>query len=252
MTNRAEVLLVANEPGPYELIRSTGNSPIVIVCDHASNRIPERLENLGLDAEQLKSHIAWDPGAATLARCLSAQLDATLVLSNYSRLVIDCNRAPGHPDSILAQSDGIEIPGNMNVLELEALRRRRTLFDPYQQAIESVLSRRDPDTVRLLSIHSFSPTLGSLQRPWSIGVCYNKDKGWAKKMLMALKARTNGEIGDNQPYQVTTDCDYTIPVQGEKRGIASLMLELRQDNLSDDVMVQRWCNVIAGCCKYSG
>ena len=258
MNAREAVLLDANEPGAYEVIRTMGESPIVIVCDHASNRIPERLNNLGLSDAQLASHIAWDAGAAELARKLSARLDAALILSNYSRLVIDCNRPAGHPESILSQSDNTVVPGNAEIDKLEAARRSRTLLDPYQQAIASVISRRDRDNVRLLSIHSFTPSLHGEERPWSIGVCYNHTEqvssDWARKMLTGLRTRVNpaeDEVGDNQPYEVTDDCDFTQTKQGRKPGIPNLMLELRQDKISDDLMVQRWCNIIAGCCEYS-
>lgn len=254
MNDVHETLLGAHEPGPFELIRPTGQSDIVIVCDHAANRIPERLNKLGLDDNALNSHIAWDPGAAELARRLSSRLDATLILSNYSRLVIDCNRAPDDPESILANSDGIPVPGNSNIDQQEAVRRRKTLFDPYQQAIASILKRRDPETARLLSIHSFSPVLNGRERPWTIGVCYEQSEEWARAMLTGLRTRLNSDadpIGDNQPYDVDSKIDYTLPRQGQKYGIASLMLELRQDRLADDAMVKRWCEIIAGCCEYS-
>ena len=193
MNDVHETLLGAHEPGPFELIRPTGQSDIVIVCDHASNRMPERLNNLGLDADTLRSHIAWDPGAAELARMLSSRLDATLILSNYSRLVIDCNRAPDHPESILSESAGVLIPGNAHIEQQEALRRRKTLFDPYQQAIASILARRDKDSARLLSIHSFSPTLNGEERPWSIGVCYENSADWGHKMITGLRTRLNSD-----------------------------------------------------------
>jgi len=246
MTVTTEVLLDANEPGPFELIRPVGASPIVLVCDHASNRMPGRLNKLGLQPEHLTSHIAWDPGAAELARNLSSRLDATLVLSNYSRLVIDCNRPPGHQESIAAESAGIPIPGNTDMSELDILRRRRTLFEPYQQAIADVLGRRKQDALRLLSIHSFTPSLNGSDRPWAVSVCYDKDRTWGEQLLMGLRARTNEEVGDNQPYAVDSDIDYTIPMQGEKRGIPSLMLEFRQDQLADDESVRHWCNIISG------
>ena len=254
MNTEAGVLLAANEPGPYELIRPTGRSSLVIVCDHASNRIPERLQNLGLSTQQLDSHIAWDAGAAALARALSERLDATLVLSNYSRLVIDCNRPPGHVESIATISDAVPVPGNDSVSPREALRRQQTLFDPYQQAIASVLGRLDRDHARLLSIHSFTPVFAGRQRPWTIGVCYDESRDWARKMLTALSTRTNPDvdmIGDNEPYDVDPKVDYTVPVHGKRFGIPGLMLELRQDQISDDPAVQRWCNIIAGCYEYS-
>jgi predicted N-formylglutamate amidohydrolase len=248
LTLVAEHLLAADEPGPFELVNPEGRSSIVLVCDHASNRVPRSLGTLGLDEEQLQSHIAWDPGSAELARKLSAKLDATLLLSNYSRLIIDCNRSPGEADSIPAQSAGIEIPGNQDLTEQDANQRRQQLFDPYQQAISNLLDSRNSGSTKLLSIHSFTPVLNQQQRPWAMGVCYDHSKNWARKMLRELRKRTEEMIGDNQPYSVEDDIDYTIPVQGEKRGLSSVMLEMRQDKLRDDVAVQRWCNLIAECC----
>lgn len=254
MSDLTKSLLGANEPGPFELIRPTGRSDIVLVCDHASNRIPERLHNLGLGQDAIDSHIAWDIGAAELARQLSSRLDATLILSNYSRLVIDCNRAPGSAESIVARSAGVMVPGNIHIDKQEAARRRHTLFEPYQMAIASILSRRDPNSARLLSIHSFTPVLDGVGRPWSIGVCYEQSHDWARQMLTGLRTRLHAEdglVGDNQPYDVDSDIDYTLPRQGQKSGIACLMLELRQDKLADTAMVKHWSDVIAGCCQYS-
>ncbi len=199
----------------------------------------------------MTSHIAWDPGAAALARKLSARLDATLILSNYSRLVIDCNREPGHPDSIAACSDQTEIPGNIGLSPRAIEQRQRTLFDPYHKAIASVLSRLDRDQARLLSIHSFTPDLAGEHRPWSIGVCYDESQEWARKMLLKLRTRVLSEtdqVGDNQPYSIEPGIDYSIPILSKRFHISALMLELRQDKIADELMIQRWCNIIAGCC----
>lgn len=215
------------------------------MCDHASNRVPSRLANLGLSEQQLASHIGWDPGAALLARELSARLDAPLLLSNYSRLVIDCNRAPTRFDFIPVSSAGITIPGNASIASQEALQRRHTLFDPYQQAVGKLLDSRVGRKTLLLSIHSFTPSLNGLDRPWTIGVCYRNDVAWAKTWLAALRARVSDPVGDNEPYFIELESDYTIPVQGESRGIPSIMLEVRQDTLQDTSAAKRWSDIIA-------
>jgi predicted N-formylglutamate amidohydrolase len=206
---------------------------------------------MGLTDEQLASHIAWDLGAAALARKLSERLDATLLLTNYSRLVIDCNRTPGTADSIPEVTAQIKVPGNVDISELDKQRRRRSLFDPYQRAIADVLSRRTNEASQLLSIHSFTPSLNGDDRPWAIGVCYKNSESWAQKLLSGVRARVSEEIGDNQPYAVTDEGDYTILVQGESRGIPSVMLELRHDKLDDNAAIAQWSNIIAGCCLYS-
>jgi predicted N-formylglutamate amidohydrolase len=240
-------LLGPDEPGPYEIIRRNGRSELVLVCDHASNRVPAQLNNLGLDQQQLASHIGWDPGAALLARELSARLDAPLVLSNYSRLVIDCNRPPTQADSIPATSAGIGIPGNADISPQQAQARRQTLFEPYQAAISELLDSRGQQKTYFLSIHSFTPSLAGIDRPWTIGVCYRKDVAWAKRWLAGLRESISDPVGDNEPYRVGALTDYAIPVQGEGRGIPSIMLEVRQDTLLNSAAVSKWCEVIAQC-----
>lgn len=237
-------LLGPDDPGPFERVNVEGSAPLLLVCDHAANRVPLRLANLGLNQQQLASHIGWDIGAASLARRLSAQLDAPLVMSRYSRLVIDCNRPPGHPQSIPASVDDIAIPGNRAISREQAQQRRQELFDPYQRAVTELLDSRRDGVSHLLSIHSFTPSLAGIERPWSLGVCYRQHAEWAGRWLHALRAQTPELVGDNEPYEVETDVDFTVPVQGESRGIPSIMLEVRQDTLRDDAGIAHWCNVI--------
>lgn len=254
---RTQFLLGSAEPPPFELVNPNGQGDLVLVCDHASNRVPASLDNLGLSRHQLASHIGWDPGAALVARELSARLDAPLFLSSYSRLVIDCNRWPSDPESMPESSAGITVPGNCNMTEQEALCRRQALFEPYQAAIASRLSGSARQTRLLLSIHSFTPSLSGIDRPWPIGVCYRRDAALGKRWVSVLKdmlgtKSTNkaklgvtGPVGDNEPYEIEVDCDYTIPVQGESRGIPSIMLELCQDRITDEQGIQQWSEIIA-------
>jgi len=151
--------LAADEPGAFEIVNADGASSAVLVCDHASNRLPRRLGTLGLSAAQLADHIAWDPGAAAVARRLSVLLDAPLVLSGYSRLVIDCNRPLGNPESMPAETGGVAVPGNRMLTAAERASRIHALFTPYHRAIAGVLDRRAGRPSLLLSIHSFTPVL---------------------------------------------------------------------------------------------
>jgi predicted N-formylglutamate amidohydrolase len=247
-------LLGADEPDAFELINPEGHSELVLFCDHASNRVPAILSNLGLSDELLASHIGWDPGAALLARALSARLDAPLLLTSYSRLVIDCNRSPSAAASIPAISDGTVIPGNAALSEDDAQLRRSSLFDPYHDAIGQLLDARDTLPTRLLSIHSFTPSLAGFERPWPIGVCYQldasraaQDASWAAQWLAALGARLTEPVGDNQPYEIEPHIDYTLPAHGEARQLPSVMLEIRQDTLQDHDAVQRWSELVAQC-----
>jgi len=247
MSKGLSTLLEADESEPFELINPGGRSELVLLCDHASNRVPARLNNLGLSDEQLAGHIAWDPGAALLAKALAGRLDAPLLLSNYSRLVIDCNRSPSAAASIPAISDATVIPGNAALSAEDAQLRRSSLFDPYHDAIRRFLDARDARATRLLSIHSFTPSLAGVERPWSVGVCYRLDASWAAQWLAALRASLTEPVGDNQPYEIEPHVDYSLPVHGEARRLPAIMLEFRQDKLQDQNAVQRWSELLAQC-----
>ena len=239
-------LLGPDEPPAVEMVNADGGSSVVLVCDHASNRVPRRLGNLGLNAAQLADHISWDPGAADVARHLSAHLDAPLVLSGYSRLVIDCNRPLGSAESIAEQSAGVPVPGNRGLSLAKRENRIDTLFRPYHDAIARLLDGRSQRPNLLLSIHSFTPMLNGQPRPWQIGVSYWHNREFAA-MLRAVLARSGDfTVGFNEPYPIEADVDYTIPVQGEGRGLPSAMIEIRQDGIRTAEGVALWAERLAG------
>ncbi len=243
--NASSFLLDPAEPPAVEIINSEGHSNAVLLCDHASNLVPRRLGNLGLEPKQLAEHFAWDPGAAAVARGLSARLDAPLVLSGYSRLVIDCNRPPGNTGSIAEQSAGISILGNQGLGQEQRASRRRELFEPYHLAISKLLDERSQPNTMLLSIHSFTPVLDGLRRPWPVGVCYGRDRRLARLMLRVLAGCMDEEVGDNQPYAIEDNVDYTIPLHGEGRGLPSVMIEIRQDLIRTAVAAAGWAGQLA-------
>ena len=233
-------LLTESEPEAFELVNATGQSDLVLVCDHASNRIPVQLQALGLTEQDLNSHIACDIGSLGVARYLSTAFDAPLVHSNYSRLVIDINRNPESADSIPVNSAGIVIPGNQNLSAEESLSRRQTLFDPYHEVIDGLLQTRAGRISMLLSIHSFTPELHGHKRPWPIGVCYDEDKELAGRWLAALQTQLSVPVGDNEPYSIEADVDYTMPLHGGKHGIPVIMLEIRQDEIASKAAAKNW------------
>jgi predicted N-formylglutamate amidohydrolase len=238
-------LLGPDEPAPVEVVNIDGEGTAVLVCDHASNRIPHRLGSLGLEAPQLADHIAWDPGAAEVARALSAELDASLVLSGYSRLVIDCNRPLSHPGSIAEESAGIAVPGNRGLTPEERALRVETLFRPYHNAIARLLDRRVDRPTLLLSIHSFTPVLNGRERPWHVGVSHGRDPRLAALLLEALGSTRDLRVGENQPYPIEEAIDYTIPYHGEGRGLPSVMIEIRQDGIRSTADAADWAARLA-------
>jgi len=241
-------LLGSDEPPPFMVYRPEGRSACFLTCDHAGDLIPRKLGTLGLGPHDLVRHIAWDIGAAGLSRILSERLDATLVTQTYSRLVIDCNRATHRPDSIAKRSENSDVPGNQNVTPEEAETRAREIFWPYHAAIEQQLDARQAagrPTI-LIAMHSFTPVYKGEQRPWHIGLLYNRDA----RLATILKDILDGEpglcIGNNQPYHVHDDSDYGIPVHGERRGLPHIEIEMRHD-LIETVENQRlWAERWAG------
>lgn len=205
---------------------------MIVLCDHASPRIPRRLNRLGLTPAQLRSHIAWDIGAEALARDLAQRLDAALVLSGYSRLLIDCNRRPSTPESIPESSHGVLIPGNLDLSPEESRQRRNELFQPYQSAITRLLQEPRHKSAILLSIHSFSPRLQDRERPWFLGVCYAQDDRLARPLLRFLPDLVDGPVGDNEPYDIDPRIDYTLPHHTHGNGRLHVMLEVRHDRIA--------------------
>lgn len=237
-------VLASDEPPPFTLVNPEGGCPLVLVCDHASNRVPEKLANLGLGTAELATHIAWDPGAALLAEALSTRVDAALVLSGYSRLVIDCNRPLESPQLMTDKVAGVTIPGNRGLSAAEREARIREVFQPYHDAISDLLRRRAKPRA-LLSIHSFTPLLNNERRPWHIGIsCYRNDQ-LARALFTALLANQDVLVGYNQPYAIEQEFDYTIPEHGERQGIPSAMVEVRQDGINDTAEADQWARRLA-------
>lgn len=231
-----------------EWVNATGTGALVLLCDHASNRVPRRLRQLGLEPAQLDRHIAWDPGAAAIARALSRLLDAPLLLSGYSRLVIDCNRPPASPESIAKTSDGVPIPGNRGLTPAQHEQRQREVFAPYHAAIAQLLDGRAARPTAVLSIHSFTPVLQGARRPWDLGISHRHDRGLGSRLLAALAAAGDSAelvIGDNQPYPIEDAYDHTLPTHAEARALPNCMIELRQDHLGSAAAVAAWASRLA-------
>lgn len=236
-------LLASDEPAPFTVERPDGRGLFVLTCDHASNRVPRVLEDLGVSDEARNDHIGWDPGALALARALSASLDAPLVYSGYSRLVIDCNRPIDVESAMPRVSCGVPIKGNESLGDAQRTARVEALHRPYHQAIARVLDARAHarHATALIAVHSFTPVMNGVARPWVAGMVYGSDRRLAGALLTALAREEPALVlGDNQPYQVTPRGDYTIPTHGEARGIPHVLLEIRNDQLRDAASIERW------------
>jgi predicted N-formylglutamate amidohydrolase len=246
MRKFTDSLIAADEPAPFIAERRQGRSNFVIVVDHASSRIPRRLGDLGLPPSQLQRHIAWDIGALGVARQVAEALDAPMVAQNYSRLVIDCNRDPSVATSIPTVSESSEIPGNIGLTEEQRLTRRKEIFEPYHEYIRALLDERAAagrPTI-LVAQHSMTNVFKGVRRAMHAAVLYNRDRRFAGLVLDMLRREPELVIGDNQPYFVSDETDYTIPRHGEARGLPHVEIEIRQDLLLDEAGQREWATRI--------
>jgi predicted N-formylglutamate amidohydrolase len=219
----------------------------VIQCDHASNRIPRALGRLGLPESELERHIAWDIGAGAVARELARILDAWLILQNYSRLVIDCNRPLEHADSIAPRSEDTLIPGNRDVRPEHANARAASIFAPYHARIARELDERvaNGTPAILVFMHSFTPTFRGVRRPWEAGVLFHRDRRLAAPLLEALRREPGLTIGENQPYAASALTDYGLVEHAERRGLLHVELEIRQDLIERASDQLEWADRLA-------
>ena len=244
-----EGLLTPEDPAPYITFNTNGAEPLLLLCDHASNAVPRRLAGLGLLERDLNRHIAHDIGAAGITRHLAKRFDAPAILAGYSRLVIDCNRTLDHETSIIPESDATVIPGNARLGDGERRARAAACFWPYHRQIARTLESFDRRGVvpALIAVHSFTPVLLGNRRPWQIGVLWNEDDRIAAPLIEALRARTDYEIGDNEPYSGKTHTGFTMAEHAIAAGRPCVMLEIREDLVPDAESEERVGELLALC-----
>ena len=246
MPSPEPALLGPDDPAPLELCEA-GGGPVLLTCDHASHAVPRALAGLGLAAGLLERHIGWDIGAAAVTRRLARALAAPAILSGYSRLVIDCNRDPAEASSIPEISDGIAVPGNRGLTPEARAARRRACFDPYHGAIAAWLDARlaAGQVPALLSIHSFTPAMDGVARPWQIGILWDADPRIPRPLLAALRADASLTVGDNEPYSARDPAGYTVRHHAVARGLPHVAIELRQDLVASAAGAEAWAARLA-------
>jgi predicted N-formylglutamate amidohydrolase len=215
---------------PYRNVDGDASLGILILCDHAENRIPEGYRTLGLKPEDLHRHIAFDLGAEGVAAGLAAALGAPAVLSRFSRLLIDPNRGLDDPTLIMQLSDGLVVPGNAGLSTAELEARIEGFYLPYHRAIERAveagIAAGKPPVI--LSVHSFTQAWKGVTRPWAVSVLWDKDPRFAVPLLEGLRTIPDVEVGDNVPYSGELKGD-TLYRHATMRGLAHALIEVRQD-----------------------
>lgn len=223
-------------PGPFApTIENEGaNSPVILVCEHASNHIPTPWGNLGLTEAQRHAHIAWDPGALGLSRGLARRMDATLIHAPVSRLVYDCNRGPDMPGAMPARSEVHDIPGNAAIAPPERLRRTEAVYLPWANALHNLIAQRIAMGRRpvIITIHSFTPVYFGKPRAVEFGIIHDADPAFALAVhAAASQTRLKAEV--NQPYSAKDDVTHTLRLHATPYGLPNVMLEIRNDLIAD-------------------
>ncbi len=242
-----EARIPAERHEAYEIVGGEPRSGVLVLCDHASNRIPPEYGNLGLPRGELERHIAWDIGAEGVARRLAARLGAPAVISRFSRLLVDPNRGLDDPTILMRISDGAIVPGNAHADAAEKRRRLERFYLPYDEAISRTIERFRALGVNpaLVSIHSFTPVWRGLRRPWHAGLLYDpRDPDFSVRLMEALAVSAPGlVIGDNQPYRGGLSGD-TMDRHGFAKGLPHALVEVRQDLIQDVVGQEKWAERI--------
>lgn len=227
-------LLAPSEPQPFRVLNAASEIPLLLLCDHASRRIPVSLGDLGVDPVVQRCHLAWDIGAGPLTEALAAGIGATAVLAGYSRLVVDCNRQLLDPQAFLEYGDGVVIPGNRGLSQAARNERAEAIYWPYHRAIaaqiERLTSGGNPPVI--LAIHSFTPVLNGESRPWQMGILWDKDPRVPDIVIPALR-EAGFMVGDNEPYTGRGPQDYTIDNHAEANGLPHAGVEIRHDLIAD-------------------
>lgn len=236
-------LLKQGEAQVYELLHEAGESPFLLTADHAGRLIPQALGGLGLSPADMERHIAWDIGIAEVTRRLSAALGATAILQAYSRLVIDCNRQPEVASAMPVVSEETLIPGNRGLDEAARLARRRAIFDPYHEAIAGIIARRARTVY--VAMHSFTPCFMGGVRQMQVAVLYNRNPRLSLLLAALLRAEGDVLVAQNEPYRVTDETDYGVPVHAERNGLDYLEIEIRQDLIADAAGQALWAARLA-------
>jgi predicted N-formylglutamate amidohydrolase len=240
-------LIGPGDPPPYMTYNDRGKARVLLVADHASPFFPAGLNQLGLADWVLERHVAWDIGSDKLTRFLADALDAQAVLAGFSRLIVDPNRRLNDPSAFVEVSDGIAIPGNLELDARQRALRVQSFFQPYHDAIAERLGRfaARGQVPALLSVHTCTPVFDRVVRPWHVGVMWDNDARIAAPLMERLRGMPGICIGDNEPYSGRHPHDFTVDHHAETAGLPHVGIEVRQDLVSDASGARKWAAILA-------
>ena len=234
------------EGDPAILANPDGRSPYLLMCDHASNALPAAYGSLGLPGDIFAEHVAWDIGAKDVTLRLAEQLDATAILGNFSRLLIDPNRHPDQPGLVPEETDGISIPGNQGLDAAEHARRLAQFHRPFHDLIDAQIALRQEQgqNPAVIGIHSFTPVMQDVPRPWQIALLWNRDPRVAQPLIDWLRRDADLMVGDNEPYSGKI-LGHSMNAHGGDLGLANSVIEIRQNLVDTPETAYAWADRVA-------
>ncbi len=235
LTGMQGIIDLATDGPPVDVVNADGKSDIVLVCEHASNRVPQSLNDLGLSASELQSHFAWDPGAIEVAKSMSRRLDAPLIMARFSRLVYDCNRPPAADSAILDRSETFDIPGNKDLTDADREARLREVYTPFREQVAEVLSAKSGRSGApiLVTVHTFTPVYAGDRRNVDLGVLHDTDRRLADEVLGLARDEADLLVKRNAPYGPEDGVTHTLKQHGLPRGLLNVMFEIRNTLVTD-------------------
>lgn len=213
----------------FEATAPVEGAPVLILCEHASNRVPACLGGLGVTEDVLRSHVAWDPGALGVARALRRRLSAMLISGNVSRLVYDCNRPPSAESAIPERSEIFDIPGNRGLSAAQRADRVEKVYLPFVQAVSERIKTHNAVLELIVTIHSFTPVFHGQKRDVELGILHGRDDRFAKAMVGRLPSTLRLDTRLNAPYAAKDGVTHSIDLHGADNGLLSVMIEIRND-----------------------
>ena len=218
---------------------------LLVVCEHASNRIPRGLNGLGVSDAVRRSHVAWDPGALGVAERLAARLGAALVVGTVSRLVYDCNRPPEAPSAIPARSEIHDIPGNAGLDDAARAQRVAGVYEPFRAALAAQIARHRASLALIVTVHSFTPVFNGVPRAVELGILHGADDDFARWMMASAPQRSGHDIRLNEPYSAVDGVAHTLDLHGAANGLPSVMIEIRNDLIANPSDETRMAGLLA-------
>ena len=229
----------------YRMLLEKSRSPFFLICEHASNYMPEKYNDLGLDKQSLKRHMAYDIGAEDVTVCLSEKLEAAAILGTVSRLVVDINRPLDHPTLMTEKSEDVQIPGNKNISQAEFTERIETYYYPFHEKVKECVDQHiDAGQIPFcVNIHSYTPVFMGEKRPWHIGFLWAQDSRPVGPMKAFFEDK-DYIVGDNQPYNARCLGGTTLNKHCDDRRLPSLLVEIRQDLIDTPEKAQLWADML--------